>query len=273
MTHLKPFDPRQLQRELWRDRILRGLILLGVPLVGGGISFWADQVQEIFGLMMMMLVGAWLGLSLMNARAWGQIANLDQLMQQPIETIEEQLAWVLNRKLLTPQVRLMALHRLAIVRHEQQRYSEVIAICHSILTRRLRGATVVKQHLLLMLCESQLACKDVQGAFLTLTALSREPLGLVRMLQKLALQIRYHVMVGHYDHALTDIHRKIQLVELMPTLQCGIIHQMLATAAEETDKPKLAEWLTTRAQLLLSPEQLEDLQTSGNFATVTQQPS
>ena len=81
-------------------------------------------------------------------------------------------------------------------------------------------------------------------------------LSLQETLQLLALQTRYEVICGHDQHALQDVHRKVELSELMPASQCAAVHATLASAAQRQQHSQLANWLRRRAELLAAPAQL-----------------
>jgi predicted component of type VI protein secretion system len=63
-------------------------------------------------------------------------------------------------------------------------------------------------------------------------------------------------MSGQDAQALSNLEQKVQAAELMPVVQCGGLHFMLAVAAERRGETELAAWLRQRAQLFCTPQEL-----------------
>lgn len=261
--------PDDLQRQLQIDQTLRLLILFGFPITCTILMAWFDLSHDPLGFGIMIMAGTWMALNLISARAWQQVANMAELFAIDPDLAEARIATVLKAKPLARQVRLLTWHRLATLRHQQQNHDQTITTCHSVLMHPLRNVEAVSQHLLLMLAESQLACNDAYGAYMSLTELSRRPLSLTHTLQKLALQTRYLLLVGYDEVALTDLHDNVQMAELMPPLQCGAMHVLLHVAASRCGQTMQANWLDERAQLLLSEEQHQQILESLSTPTVT----
>ncbi len=184
------------------------------------------------------------------------------------ELTEDRIAHHLHARPLLGWVRLMLYHRLAGLRHRQHRFGESATICAAILRYRLGPANDARPHLLLMLVEASLECHDLANAYHGLSRLYGTRLSLIEALQRLALQTRYEVMCGYHQHALHHQAQKIQLAELMPAPQCGEVHAVLATAATHMHDNQLAAWLWQRAELLCTPDQLDDLKAGGFNATI-----
>jgi hypothetical protein len=214
----------------------------------------------------------WLGVSLISAKAWRRVVPILAMIDSSPELAEQEIASSLRRRPLHKPVRLMLYHRLAVLRHRQEQFSEVAAICRAVLARRSGAVKQVQAHLLLMMTESHLAINDLWGAYQALSELWRLPLGLTESLQRLALQTRYLVECGYDQHALEGLERKVPLIELMPAAQCGALHAILALAARRAQRHTLSEWLWRRAQLLCTPEQLAQL-TAGVFGPVVPVPA
>jgi hypothetical protein len=175
--------------------------------------------------------------------------------QDPVGA-EAILAAALQRKPLHRVLRLMLYHRLAVLRHRQERWGEAAAISQAVLRYRLGPAGAVRVHLLFLLVESRLNARDLAGAHAGLLELHAMPLGLAEVLQRTALQTRYEVAAGYDDQALSNLESKVQAAELMPALQSGGLHALLAEAAQHRGQMDLATWLQRRAELLLNPQEL-----------------
>lgn len=263
------FMPSDLEKQLQFDSFLRYLIFFGLPIGCVVLVGIFELSPDLLGLGIMMMAGAWMVLNVISARAWQQVAVMPDLFAMDPQQVEARIAMVLKSKPLVKQVRLLTYHRLATLRHQQQDFAQTIMICQSILFHELKNAEPITQHVLLMLTESHIASGDAQGAYMSLLDLSDRPLSLTHRLQKLALQTRYELLVGYHQNAITDIHAKIQMAELMPPLQCGAMHVLFQVAASNCDKTSLTQWLEERARLLLSDEQYEQVYQSMGMPTVT----
>ena len=123
------------------------------------------------------------------------------------------------------------------------------------LSRHMAGAGV-RAHLLLMLIDSHLQMKNMWHAYGGLMALHDCRLNLSERLQLLLLQKRYEVMSGRDEAAVMNVEKTIELAEVMPAVQCGVMHAILATSARRLGRGEMAKWLEQRAKLMLTDEQL-----------------
>ncbi|QQE13075.1 hypothetical protein JD969_06335 [Planctomycetota bacterium] len=210
------------------------------PVLGAGSS----------GLVMILLIMGWLGLNSINAKTGRELAQVSMVLDQDPKRAEGWIALALARKPLLRWVRLMIYHRLAIVRHREQDFAESAAICRGVLEYSLGPAEASRAHLLLILTEASLEIRDMGTAYSSLSQLYGMKVSLVEALQRLSLQIRYEVMTGNYGAAVANIESKLELVELLPAMQCGIVHRLLAIGAERYGDRELAERLNKRAWLL-----------------------
>ncbi len=251
------FDPRRLHRQVVVDACVRWAVFV---CLGGCIA--VGSIWEIpsltAGFLVMIIAGAWIAVSVVSARVVQQLSNVTELIAHDPDEAEAALAAAIGRQPLQRSVRLLLYHRLAMLRHRQQRLAESAAICQALLSSRRGLAREVRVHLLLMLVEAHLQFHDLGTAYQGLTALHRIRLNLLEQLQRMAMQVRYEVLAGHHRAALDQIDRTLQLVELMPAAQCGMLHLLLATAAERSANTSLAAWLRSRAELLCTPEQIAE---------------
>ncbi len=263
---LLPIDPAEFHRQVaWGvgyQRIALGLTVAAIAVVLMLPLLLPDQdAQRLPALLAVLVVPAvWVPLSMTTTRVARALPMIGAaLAGRPAEAermIREQLA----RKPVMRWARLLVYHRLATLRHHQRRFDESATICQLVLQQPLAGpAASARPHLLLMLAEAQLCRDDLPGAYRALDALHRTRLSLADAIQRLALQTRYALKAGDYDHALAHGRRKVELAELMPAPQCGAVHAMLATAAHKAGRPELATWLWERAELLCPPQLMLEL--------------
>ena len=261
---VRPFRGARLERELLADAVLRWALVLVAALGFVVVLSFGVGVTTAAVVALGLVVAVWLLLNLTSARISRDLPRLGAMIEAEPALAEDHLARHLRARPLLAWVRLMLYHRLAGLRHRQQRYEESLAICAAVLPHHLGPARDARGHLLLMLVEAALERRDLISAYHGLLELHGTRLSLVEALQRLALQTRYEVLCGHHDHALWRAAEKVQLAELMPAAQCGAVHAILATAATHTRQEQLAHWLWQRTELLCTPEQVRQLRAGGS---------
>lgn len=248
-----PFTMPRLRRELALDRAIRVVtfvtVLLAMLLLPANLS----NIILIIG------AAVWIALSLISGRVFQQLPQITSWIECDPGAAESAIALALPRRPLQRSVRLLLYHRLAILRHRQQRFAESAAISQALLFERLEPAVNIRTNLLLMLAEANLECGNLAGAYAALTGLAPLPLSHVEGLQRMALQTRYEVACGHDAYALQDLDGKIAMIEMLPGPPCGALHALLAIAAQRQNQKELAAWLWKRAELISTPEALAEV--------------
>ena len=241
-------------------------ISLGMSIAAG--SMW-EGLELTTRLLIVLVAASWIAVSVISARVVQQLSSITELMTHDPDEAEAVLAAAIRRRPLQRSVRLLLYHRLAMLRHRQQRLGESSAICQALLGRQHGLAREVRVHLLLMLVEAHLHFHDLHTVYQGLTALHRTPLNLLELLQRMALQVRYEILAGHHRAALVQIDRRLQLAELLPAAQCGLMHLLLATAAQRAANTPLATWLRSRAELLCTADQMAEFDSANLLGTTT----
>jgi hypothetical protein len=252
-----PFRPAALRWQVTRDLAARAAVVVVMVLLA---LFGAALDQHTKGPWSMgamcALVFLWLWINRISIGAAQQLAQVTSVMDKDPAAAEAGIALALRRWPLQRALRLMLYHRLAALRHRQNRWAEAAAICRSVLQYPLGQAAPVRTHLLFLLAEADLNGGDLAGAHAALLELHRVPLSLMEVMQRAGLQVRYEVMSGQDAQALSNLEQKVQAAELMPVVQCGGLHYMLAAAAQRRGEKELAAWLRRRAELFCTPEEL-----------------
>ncbi|MEL7087137.1 MAG: hypothetical protein AAGL98_01645, partial [Planctomycetota bacterium] len=206
------------------------------------------------------LVIGWVMLNRAGAGVMRALPQVTAVAEQHPAAGEAALADMLGKRFLPRWVRLMLYHRLALLRHRQQRYGESAAVAQCLLTASRPGPTGRhRANLLLLLVEARLELRDAVGAWMALHALAQTPVSLNEALQRMALRARHEVMAGQDAAALHRAEEKIRLAELMPGPQCGAFHALLATAAHRVGRADDHRRWWARVELLCSPEQIQQL--------------
>ena len=252
------FNEQLLRRQIILDRLIRMVAFTGIL----GAFFWftlfSTTILPVSNvIMIVLLMMGWFAINSINARTGRELGQVSSVIDQDPERVEKWIALALARRPLVRWVRLMIYHRLAMVRHRERNFAEAAAISRIVLGYPLGPAEGSRAHLLLLLTESSLEIHDIQTAYSSLSRLYSMPVSLTEALQRLSLQIRYELLTGNYDSAISNLDEKLEMVELLPAPQCGVTHQLLAIAANRCGNHDLAEWLQKRANLLCKPEWLQ----------------
>lgn len=203
----------------------------------------------------------WMLMTIANTKAWRILHTVSAMIEHNPVGAEAQLAQAMRVPLLSRPVRLLMYHRLALLRFRQNAFAETAGICRAVLNTRLpRPAHTVRPHLLLMYVDASLQTGDLHGAHWGLTELRSGSLGFVEQMQCLTLQTRYELAAGYHGLALSNLPYKIQLAEMMPASQCGMLHVLFANAADHMRQPAVAKWLRQRADLLISESDVRILE-------------
>lgn len=254
------FHTRRMQRQLLADAWLRG-VALGALCFGFGALIATGAGGSAAGVLgAVVLVIGWALLNRSGASVARALPQVTAVAEQHPGAGEAALAEMLSKRLLPRWVRLMLYHRLALLRHRQQRYGESASLAQCLLTAERPGPMGRhRANLLLLLVEARLELRDAAGAWMALHALASTPVSLSEALQRMALRARYEVMVGQDEAALHLVEQKMRLAELMPGPQCGAFHALLATAAHRTGRTEDHRQWWARVELLCSPEQIKQL--------------
>ncbi len=256
ISRVAAFSEPTLREQLRLDAVLRwgSLLLLIIVFVEG--SALGGTGNFIVNLLTLLAGGLWVGTSFISTQVAQSLGKINDMLDHNPASAEAVIAAGLARKPLTRSVRLALYHRVAVLRHRQQRFAESAAICRSLLTLDAGRSLESRPHLLLMLVEADLHIGNVAGAYHALHELHQIKLKLSERLQLLALQTRYELTIGHDVAALSNLQQKVAMAEMMPAAQCGMLHAMLSSAAARLGQHDRSTWLGKRAQLLCTPEQL-----------------
>jgi len=266
---LPPFDAARLRRQLSVDGAARWVMIIVVALavVLASLLQSGVAIAAVVGVMALMFaIASGVTVSLRTLR---DLAMITTLLGNPYQSVnaESLLAVAIRRWPLPQWLRVLLVHRWAVLRHQQGDYQEAAAIASALLhvmpRTRQQSVKSLASHTLLMRLEAQLQLEDLTGAYHTLLELDRQPLTQVERLQRLSLQTRYELMCGWPGQVAKGLERKVELAELMPAPQCGVMHAMLAQACATLGHRPAADWLSARADLLASAEQVEQLLATG----------
>jgi hypothetical protein len=256
ISRVAAFSEPTLRTQLRLDAVLRwgALVSLIVIFVQGSAT--GSTGNFVMTLLTLLAGGLWVGTSLISANVAQSLGRINDMLDHNPASAEAVIASGLARKPLARSVRLALYHRVAVLRHRQQRFAESAAICRSLLAMDQGRSLESRPHLLLMLVEADLHTGDINGAYQALLELHQIKLRLGERLQLLALQTRYELTIGQDAAAVANLQQKVAMAEMMPAPQCGMLHAMLSSAAARLGQHDRSTWLGRRAQLLCTAEQL-----------------
>ena len=246
----------RLRRDLTLGSVVKVLMLAAgiaslvvLPLV-------APQVHS--GLAMLAVGVVWLMLSYNSAKSSRLAADAPALIGAgDYEEAERQIEQALSTFSLFRMVKLQTVHHLALLRYAQKRFRESSMLCREVLSQRAGagGASLSKPTRLLM-ADAMLELDDVRGAYDALAGLYGQRLNLNEVLKLMSAQLDYESRIGAWGRMMNEVMTKVQLAELMPSSASARTQALLAVAAKKCGRADFADWLKTRAALLVDPEKL-----------------
>jgi hypothetical protein len=171
---------------------------------------------------------------------------------------EEHIAESLKAFSIFRMAKLTSLHHLAVLRHAQNRWQESALLCRALLNqfRRTGGANDLDRSSRLILAESLLELGDLNGTYDNLIRLYDQRLSLREALNLMAVQLDYLSRIGAWETMLADVMAKVQMAELLPTLQAARAQTLMALAAKKLGRTDWADWLRRRVELLVDVQKL-----------------
>jgi len=253
------FDPVKLDRMLQYDQAARiaAVVALLVGLIGS--EMFPDVFRPFMFLLVLLAGGGWVWMAINNARVARQLGVISEMIETDPPSAEAMIGQLIGCVPLERSVRLLLHQRLARLRQRQARFMEAAAVSRAVLSYPLRALRPVWASLLLVLADTSMRLGDLASAWNAITQLHQQPVNLVERLQLLAVQTEYEITIGADDAALAHVAERIRLAELLPAAQCGLVHDLLATAAARQGRTELTDWLEQRAHLLISDQQRRQL--------------
>jgi hypothetical protein len=237
----------RFRRDLAVSRFLRVLLLTGAGVCLFAGPLFGSHGGEMFPLI---AIGAiWMLLSYRSVIGTRMAEDSPSLIAAgEFELAESHIDAALRTFSLFRSTKLVSLHHLALLRHAQRRWRESTLLCQTLLAQR--SSPPLARSALLMMVDSMLHLNDLTGAFAALGQLCRQRLTLHEAMAVQVLQLDYGWRVGAWEQMIAGVGAKVQLLELMPSLNAARSQTYLAVAALKTGRRDLAMWLRQRAELL-----------------------
>jgi hypothetical protein len=242
------------RRDLTLGAILRWVLVLAGALALFGQPLFGSGELTVLGLIVV-VTAIWLMFnSVRGSRIAAESSSLIAAGQY--ELAEEQIAAAVRSFSIFRTAKLLVLHHLAMLRHAQNRWQESALLCRAVLTQRPAPASGLDRSSRLILAESLLELGDLAGVYENLSALYSQRLSLREALNLLVVQMEYLARIGAWDQMTTELARRTEMAELLPTAPSARVQALLALAAKKTGRPQWANWLRGRAELLVEPQKL-----------------
>jgi hypothetical protein len=222
------------------------LCILGGPL----LDMRGDEVIPLF------IIGfVWMLLSYRSMIGTRIAADSPSLIAAgDFEQAETRIDKVLRSFSLFRTAKLLSIHHLALLRHAQKRWQDSARLCQALLSQR--NVQALSRSTLLMMADSMLQLNDLRGAYRALTELCRFRLTLAEALALQLLQLDYGSRIAAWEPMLAGVAVKVQMAELMPSVNAARSQAFLALAAYQSGRIDLARWLRRRAELLADPPEI-----------------
>jgi hypothetical protein len=225
------------------------LAVLLQPILGPG-SNAATTVLFVVG-------AVWIVLTYRSMRSSRLAADSSSLIASgQFEAAEQQIAQGVRCFSISRMVKLMSLHQLAMLRHAQNRWQESAALCRAVLRNKAAEQSEMGRSSRLMLAEALLELGELHGTYQNLIKLYEQRLTLREALNLLGVQLDYMARIGAWQAMLIALPQRVELAELLPTMQAARAQALLALAAKRSGRGDWADWLRRRVELLVDVQAL-----------------
>jgi hypothetical protein len=201
--------------------------------------------------------GIWIVLSYRSMQGTRIAADSPSLIAAgEFDQAENHINAALKRFSLFRTGKILSLYHLSVLRHAQSRWREAALLSQAVLSQKLGNMQGMARTSLLMLADSMIQLGDLRGAFAAMQRLFHHRLSLGEALTLQLLQLDYGWRIGAWDAMLQGVSGKVQMCELMPSINSARGQALLALAAYRTNRTQLAQWLRRRSELLAEPAEI-----------------
>jgi hypothetical protein len=242
-----------------RDLVVSNLLRVGLFAVAFVSLFGAPWLgfhgEGVIALVVVSLI--WMTLSYRSLQGSRLAADSPALIATgQFDRAESIIETGLRSFSLFRTAKLLSLHHLALLRHAQQRWRETSLLCQALVRQKMRGLPGLARSTRLLLADSLLQMGEVRGAYEAMAGLQGVALSLHESLTLQLLQLDYCSRVNGWDAMLDSVRLKVQMSELMPTVNAARSQAYLALAAQKKGRYELAQWLRRRAELLAPVDEI-----------------
>lgn len=233
-----------------RDLTLASLLKFSLGLALAGCFMVGPDNLKVLAIIAIGSLWFWLS---MNSARGSRVAAASPVLIAAgnFEEAERNIERTVQTFSLFRNVKLQALHHLAVLRHAQHRWQESAMLAKALLGQRLGALQPISVSTRLLLADSLLEMQDLTGAYDALSGIRRDQLSLSEMLKFQTLEVDYCTNIAAWDVVMDHVMNRVRLSELMPAGASGRTQAMIALAALKRGKNELSGWLKSRAELLV----------------------
>jgi len=168
-----------------------------------------------------------------------------------LDLAEDKLKSTIRQFSLYRNAKLLACHHLAVVAHGRKSYQAAAELCDGMISLPGSPPMATLRTCRILLADCRLLLGDVVAARQAIAPLKlRGPeLNLAEQLLLLPIELRCQITAEQYDEAAESLAWKVKRAELLDSPTAGLVHALLAIAADHTDQLQIAAFLRRRADL------------------------
>ena len=246
---------QSLRRQFLLATLTRSALLMVVALGFVFGTLWRAESHhraELMWSIASLAAIAWVVLtfySIRQVRAAHQASSF--IASGRLDLAEEKLKSTLRQFSLYRNAKLLACHHLAVVAHGRKSYQAAAELCDGMISLPggPPGATLRTCRILLADC--RLLLGDIAAARQAIAPLNLlgPDLNLAEQLLLLPIELRCQVTAEQYGAAAESLPWKVKRGELLDSPAAGLVHALLAMAADRTGQARMAGFLRQRADL------------------------
>lgn len=255
----------RVQRQIAAGRLVRVLLLsltIAVPFLTPALASQLSGALQTLVMWALPLgvLAAWIMIGIGGAKITRLLAGTPVLIAAgEFEQAELRLAESVRQFTLLRGVKLMCLHHLAMLRHAQGRFDDAQQLAAAVLRQAGNVPSADPRSDVtarLLLADASLEVGDLWSVYRMLLTLRGSSLDLDEQLQCERIEIEYLARAGAWDQMLIALPQRVQMIELMPAGASGLCYLLLGQAARRVSQSAVAEYLESRARLLVEPAEL-----------------
>lgn len=246
---------QSLRRQFLLATLARSALLMVVALGFVFGTLWRAESHyraELMWSIASMAAIAWVVLTFFSVR---QVRAAHQasafIASGRLDLAEEKLKSTLRQFSLYRNAKLLACHHLAVVAHGRKSYQAAAELCDGMISLPGGPPRATLRTCRILLADCRLLLGDVAAARKAIAPLTLQgpDLNLAEQLMLLPIELRCQVTGEQYEAASESLPWKIKRAELLDSPTAGLVHALLAMAADHTGQPRMADFLRRRAEL------------------------
>jgi|GEM_PF-650615 len=255
---------QSMRRQFLLASVTRSTLLVVVALGFVFGSMWradANYRAETMWAISSVAAIAWVVLTFYSVR---QVRAAHQasafIASGRLDLAEERLKRTLRQFSLYRNAKLLACHHLAVVAHGRKSYQAAAELCDGMISLPGGPSVATLRTCRILLADCRLLLGDVVAARDAIAPLNLQgsELNLAEQLLLLPIELRCQLTAEQYDAACESLPWKLKRAELLDSPTAGLVHALLAVAANHIGRSRMADFLRRRADLYHGLEKLAE---------------